>query len=189
MSTSVLASALFRPHRPVLALTLGLALAGTAYSQPIPATHDQKPGEKPMTAPKAIVLKVNGVVSYSDFGAKGDGTSDDGAAIAAAHKYANEHGLPSRPMTHAFYIAAANAPLPSKPTPTSVPPNSSSTTAKSRSKIAAPTSFRSTRNSRPSRPSASAASNATRPTSASACPATALLSPTTPRSSATSATA
>ena len=108
MSTSVLASALFRPHRPVLALTLGLALAGTAYSQPIPATHDQKPGEKPMTAPKAIVLKVNGVVSYSDFGAKGDGTSDDGAAIAAAHKYANEHGLPVKADDGmAFYIGSS----------------------------------------------------------------------------------
>ena len=108
MSTSVLASALFRPHRPVLALTLGLALAGTAYSQPIPATHDQKPGEKPMTAPKAIVLKVNGIVSYSDFGAKGDGTSDDGAAIAAAHKYANEHGLPVKADDGmAFYIGSS----------------------------------------------------------------------------------
>lgn len=108
MSTSVLASALFRPHRSVLALTLGLALAGTAYSQPIPATHDQKPGEKPMTAPKAIVLKVNGVVSYSDFGAKGDGTSDDGAAIAAAHKYANEHGLPVKADDGmAFYIGSS----------------------------------------------------------------------------------
>ena len=32
-------------------------------------------------------------VRYSDFGAKGDGTTDDIDAIAAAHAFANEHGL------------------------------------------------------------------------------------------------
>lgn len=32
-------------------------------------------------------------VSYRDFGAKGDGKTDDVKAIAAAHAYANEHGL------------------------------------------------------------------------------------------------
>ncbi len=34
-----------------------------------------------------------GFVKYSDFGAKGDGVSDDYAAIATAHNFANEHGL------------------------------------------------------------------------------------------------
>lgn len=33
------------------------------------------------------------VVRYSDFGAKGDGKTDDIEAIAEAHTYANEHGL------------------------------------------------------------------------------------------------
>lgn len=35
-----------------------------------------------------------GFVLYSDFGAKGDGKTDDMSAIAAAHTYANEHELP-----------------------------------------------------------------------------------------------
>ncbi|MBO7150207.1 MAG: hypothetical protein J6V82_00495, partial [Clostridia bacterium] len=33
-------------------------------------------------------------VSYADFGAKGDGKTDDMAAICAAHEYANAHNLP-----------------------------------------------------------------------------------------------
>lgn len=88
MPTSSLTSALFRKRRPAFALTLGLALAGVA---PIQA---QQPGEKPMAAAQTVALKINGVVSYSDFGAKGDGKNDDGDAIAAAHQYANKYGLP-----------------------------------------------------------------------------------------------
>ena len=38
-------------------------------------------------------LKKNGVVRYSDFGAKGDGKTDDIDAIAAAHAFANQHGI------------------------------------------------------------------------------------------------
>jgi hypothetical protein len=38
-------------------------------------------------------LKKNGVVRYSDFGAKGDGKTDDMDAIAATHVFANQHGL------------------------------------------------------------------------------------------------
>ena len=33
-------------------------------------------------------------VNYMDFGAKGDGVTDDFAAIIRAHEYANENGLP-----------------------------------------------------------------------------------------------
>jgi len=36
---------------------------------------------------------VNGFVSYSDFGAKGDGKTDDINAIAATHAFANQNGL------------------------------------------------------------------------------------------------
>ena len=34
-----------------------------------------------------------GLVRYSDFGAKGDGKTDDIDAIAATHAFANQHGL------------------------------------------------------------------------------------------------
>lgn len=38
-------------------------------------------------------LKAKGWVRYSDFGAKGDGKTDDIEAIAAAHAFANQYGL------------------------------------------------------------------------------------------------
>src|SRR5690606_21031360 len=44
-----------------------------------------------------------GWVRYSDFGAKGDGKTDDVIAIAAAHAFANEHGLPVRADRGATY--------------------------------------------------------------------------------------
>jgi hypothetical protein len=40
-----------------------------------------------------IKFKSDGMVRYSDFGAKGDGKTDDIDAIAGAHAYANEHDL------------------------------------------------------------------------------------------------
>lgn len=42
-------------------------------------------------------------VTYEAFGAVGDGHTDDMAAIAAAHAYANEHGLPVRARDGATY--------------------------------------------------------------------------------------
>lgn len=41
-----------------------------------------------------LKFKANGSVRYSDFGAKGDGISDDIDVIAATHAFANLHGLP-----------------------------------------------------------------------------------------------
>ncbi|MBT3385637.1 MAG: hypothetical protein HN778_00620 [Prolixibacteraceae bacterium] len=38
-------------------------------------------------------FKADGFLKYSDFGAKGDGKTDDIDAIAAAHEIANQHGL------------------------------------------------------------------------------------------------
>ena len=38
-------------------------------------------------------FKANGFVRYSDFGAKGDGKTDDIEAIAATHAFANHNGL------------------------------------------------------------------------------------------------
>lgn len=43
------------------------------------------------------------VVTYEDFGARGDGKTDDIAAIAKAHAYANQHGLPVNVNDNATY--------------------------------------------------------------------------------------
>ncbi|WPP53641.1 hypothetical protein [Catalinimonas niigatensis] len=40
-----------------------------------------------------LKFKANGLVRYSDFGARGDGKTDDIDAITAAHAYANQYGL------------------------------------------------------------------------------------------------
>ena len=42
-------------------------------------------------------------VTYEEFGAKGDGVTDDFAALFAAHKYANENGLDVRANDDAHY--------------------------------------------------------------------------------------
>ena len=45
-------------------------------------------------SPKDVLeFKTIGLVHYSDFGAKGDGKTDDIDAVAAAHAFANQHGL------------------------------------------------------------------------------------------------
>jgi hypothetical protein len=45
-------------------------------------------------SPKDVIkFKAIGFVRYSDFGAMGDGKTDDIDAIAAAHAFANQHGL------------------------------------------------------------------------------------------------
>ncbi len=49
------------------------------------------------------VMELEKIVTYEDFGAVGDGVSDDMPAIAAAHKYANEHRLPVRAKDGARY--------------------------------------------------------------------------------------
>ncbi|TKC04285.1 hypothetical protein [Pedobacter frigoris] len=47
--------------------------------------------------------KTTGLVRYSDFGAKGDGKTDDIDAIAEAHAFANLHGLPVKADSGATY--------------------------------------------------------------------------------------
>ena len=50
-----------------------------------------------------LKLEANGVVRYSDFGAKGDGKTDDIDAIAATHAFANQQGLPVKADDGATY--------------------------------------------------------------------------------------
>jgi len=49
-------------------------------------------------------------VTYREFGAVGDGKTDDFAAIRAAHEYANEHGLPVVVSEGTYYIASEKRP-------------------------------------------------------------------------------
>lgn len=49
------------------------------------------------------------VVRYSDFGAAGDGETDDMQAIADAHAFANEHGLPVKADDDATYYVGGAA--------------------------------------------------------------------------------
>ncbi|MBR4888020.1 MAG: hypothetical protein IKU17_02635 [Clostridia bacterium] len=48
-------------------------------------------------------------VNYEDFGAVGDGETDDTAAIVAAHAYANEHKLPVKTKHDAHYYIGPKA--------------------------------------------------------------------------------
>ena len=48
-------------------------------------------------------------VRYSDFGAKGDGKTDDQLAIAAAHAYANKHKLPVQAAKNACYYIGSGS--------------------------------------------------------------------------------
>jgi len=54
-------------------------------------------------------FKARGLVRYSDFGARGDGKTDDLNAIAAAHAFANQHGLSVKADDGAtYYIGGKN---------------------------------------------------------------------------------
>lgn len=53
----------------------------------------------------ANVFKARGWISYSDFGAKGDGKTDDINAIAAAHAFANQENLKVKADDGSYYIS------------------------------------------------------------------------------------
>jgi len=56
-----------------------------------------------LTAAEQDAVK-RGVVHYEDFGAKGDGKTDDLAALALAHQFANQRGLPVKANDSATYL-------------------------------------------------------------------------------------
>jgi hypothetical protein len=73
--------------------------------------HTNEKGELIINVSKKDVLKfkANGVVRYSDFGARGDGKADDMDAIAATHAFANQQGLSVRADDKAtYYISGKN---------------------------------------------------------------------------------
>lgn len=57
----------------------------------------------------AAKLRVRGVVYYEDFGAKGDGKTDDIDAIAAAHAFANQNDLSVKADEQATYYIAGKS--------------------------------------------------------------------------------
>lgn len=80
-----------------------LAQTGSGNEQVVITTLNQKTGVRTNEqgklqvniAPKdAAAFKARGWVRYSDFGAKGDGKTDDLDAIAGTHAFANQQGLP-----------------------------------------------------------------------------------------------
>lgn len=54
-------------------------------------------------------FKARGVVRYSDFGAKGDGKTDDLDVIAATHAFANQHGLRVEADPNATYYIGGSS--------------------------------------------------------------------------------
>lgn len=59
-----------------------------------------------VTPKDVLKFKAIGLVRYSDFGARGDGKTDDIDAIAAAHAFANQHGLLVKADEGATYYIA-----------------------------------------------------------------------------------
>jgi hypothetical protein len=57
-----------------------------------------------------LKFKATGFIRYSDFGARGDGKTDDIDAIAATHAFANQHGLSVKADEGAtYYIGGKNS--------------------------------------------------------------------------------
>ncbi|HKK17775.1 MAG TPA: hypothetical protein VJ952_03755, partial [Opitutales bacterium] len=66
-----------------------------------------------LAASAGLVGVVSGQVRYSDFGARGDGKTDDLEALVEAHEYANEKELPVKADDKAtYYIGGAAKTIP-----------------------------------------------------------------------------
>lgn len=83
----------------------------TSTKNKIQVLTNEKTGELHINvSPKDVLkFKANGLVRYSSFGARGDGKTDDIDAIAAAHAFANQQGLPVKADEGAvYYIGGKN---------------------------------------------------------------------------------
>lgn len=87
-----------RPQSGVMTRRLGMVVAVMAlyFFAPYPFICSAMTSEESVELGKDVVL-------YEDFGARGDGESDDIDAIAKAHEFANQHGLPVRANDGATY--------------------------------------------------------------------------------------
>ncbi|WP_207507186.1 hypothetical protein [Telluribacter humicola] len=80
------------------------AVVITSTNQKTEVSSDNNGVLRVNVSPKdARTFKKRGWVRYSDFGARGDGKIDDIDAIAAAHAYANQQGLPVKADKDATY--------------------------------------------------------------------------------------
>jgi len=77
-----------------------------------PQLSTNENGELQLNVPppkNVLKFQAKGVIRYSDFGAKGDGKTDDIDAIAATHAFANQHGLSVKADEGAtYYIGGKN---------------------------------------------------------------------------------
>lgn len=95
-----------------------LSVAGQAQDQQVltfqkgeTKVHTNEKGQLLINVSPKDVKKMKAAkqVKYSDFGAKGDGKTDDIDAIAAAHAFANAHGLPVKADAGATYYIGGKA--------------------------------------------------------------------------------
>ncbi|WP_373515930.1 hypothetical protein, partial [Persicitalea sp.] len=85
-------------------LSDGATVVVTSNNQKTQVSSDKDGKLLVNVSPKdAQNFKKRGRIVYSDFGAKGDGKTDDIDAIAAAHAFANQQGLPIRADRGATY--------------------------------------------------------------------------------------
>lgn len=79
-------------HIIISFLLLTQVIAACSQIKNIPETSNKEKAQ--ILTPEDIAkFKAAGLVRYSNFGAKGDGKTDDMDAIIATHAFANEHGL------------------------------------------------------------------------------------------------
>ncbi len=88
-----------------LFFSLFLFLGACISQKHSPSISLDENGEITINIPEEEIQKLRerGFVNYSDFGAKGDGRTDDINSIAATHQFANEQGLMVKADKEAIY--------------------------------------------------------------------------------------